>query len=253
MRLPPFRRAAPIQTPDDMTRSVLSEKIQTMKNSHGVTLAGRVPFRRIAILLALAACLAGCEDDGGGPSAGSDDFGDNDPNLYVALGDSLTSGREKPAGAPYPARLSSLLGKTVLNYGVGGDRSYEARARVGSALSRKPGYLLLLIGSNDGTHGADPARVKEDVRAIIQAAKNNKTVPVVATPPPMAQGWHEMYAGNTRAIASAIRAVAHEEHVVLVDIEKRFGSAEGLLQPDGLHTTDAGTQRIADSFYAALR
>jgi lysophospholipase L1-like esterase len=158
-----------------------------------------------------------------------------------------------PAGAPYPARLAAMLGKPVVNLGVGGDRAYEVRGRVGSALARKPGFLLVLVGSNDGTHGADPAVVKDHLRAVVQAAKNNKTVPVLATPPPMAHGWHELYAGNTRAIAAAIRAVASEERVALVDLERRFGKADGLLQSDGLHPTDAGVQLIADSFYSVLK
>jgi lysophospholipase L1-like esterase len=41
---------------------------------------------------------------------------------------------------------------------------------------------------------------------------------------------------------------------VLVDVNAAFGGVAGdLIGPDGLHPTDAGHQRIAETFFAAIR
>ena len=64
MRLPPFRRAAPIQTPDHTPIRPFGEDSDD-ENLHGVTLAGPGSFRHVALLFAFAAWLAGGEDESG--------------------------------------------------------------------------------------------------------------------------------------------------------------------------------------------
>ena len=46
--------------------------------------------------------------------------------------------------------------------------------------------------------------------------------------------------------------MAEEEGVRLVDLEKEFGSDQSLLQSDGLHPSDSGTQLIATLFAEAI-
>lgn len=211
--------------------------------------------RHIVSLLLVSALLClggtGCESDGDAPLGSGHDFGENDANLYAALGDSITYGRTVPAGAPYPERLAGMLGKTVLNYGVPGQRAFEGAARVSGVLSRKPGFLLILFGSNDAITSVDPVFTKESLRSIVLAARGNKTIPVIATIPPMT-GTHAAFAGAARTVNGHIRALASEEGVTLVDLESSFGSGSGYLDADGLHPNDAGTQRMAEGFFGVL-
>ena len=200
-----------------------------------------------AVALLSMALLTACESDGGGGSS-APDVGDNDINTVVCSGDSITDGECVPAGAPYPARLGGLAGKTAINQGSCGEKSGSGAARVNGALDQyKPGYICILYGANDAIFDLPAADVVANIRSIVQAAKANQTVPLVATLLPMYDG-HAFAAGNARDISAGIRVMAKEEGARLVDLEAEFGDDRSLLQEDGLHPSDTGTQLIALAF-----
>ena len=198
------------------------------------------------MLLALAGCGGG---DGSG--GGNKDFGSNNPQTIVALGDSIVAGVDG-GGTPWPARLSSLSGKTVINAGIGGEESGGALSRCGSLLAvYKPGYLLILTGANDAIMGHSTDAAVANIRAMVQAAKANNTVPIIATLLPMI-GEHGIFDSAARRISDGLRDVASSEGVALVDLNGEFGEGAGLLIGDGLHPNDAGNQIIALAFHDAL-
>lgn len=204
-------------------------------------------FVRVAGLATLALWFCSCEGGGGG-GGGDDDVGDNDKNTVVCIGDSITKGTCAPAGAPYPSRLAGLSGKNVINAGVCGERSFDTQRRAPGVLAKyKAGYMCLLIGANNASFGDDPISVGEDIRSIIQAAKAQKTIPIVATLTPTF-GPHGFSDNQGRKISDVIRSVASEEGARLVDLRSEFGTDSSLIQNDGLHPSDSGTQLIALSF-----
>lgn len=198
---------------------------------------------------ALVGFLCGCEDDGGGSSH---DFGDNNPDLYVAMGDSIT-GDYNGGVEPYPPRLAGLLGKRVVNEGSGGATSGDGAGRVNGVLSgHKPGYLLILYGANDVIRSYGTQGIVDNLRSMIQAAKNNKTVPAIATLTPMT-GSHSLWNGSVQNLNTWIRMLASQEDAELVDLEKEFGDGSGFMQSDGLHPNDSGCQLIALAFYDKVK
>ena len=200
-------------------------------------------------LLMLA--LAGC-GGGSGSSAGSGaDFGSNDPHVVVALGDSITEGVDG-SGAPWPARLASLSGKTVINAGVGGEPSAGALSRCGGLLANnKPGYLIILTGANDAIQSRDTDAAIANIREMVQLAKANKTVPIIATLLPMVEG-HAIFDSAAERISAGVREIASSEGVTLVDLHGEFGDPENQLIFDGLHPNDTGNQIIALAFNDVL-
>jgi lysophospholipase L1-like esterase len=210
-------------------------------------------MRKMLMSMLMTGCLgamlvlvAGCEGGGGGSAADGHDFGANDPNLYVAMGDSITA-------AGYPAHLSGMLGATVINGGTPGAWSDSGAGAVHSALSRyKPGFLLILYGANDTIHEANQDGTINNLRAMIQAAKANQTIPIIGTLTPMIR-VHEGWAGRARELSKKIRAMASSEGCRVADLEKAFGHNDSLLQDDGLHPTDAGSQVIAKTFLGRIR
>lgn len=199
--------------------------------------------------LAAALCfsLSGCGGDDDGF-----DYGDNDPNLVVCLGDSLTQGYHC-IGAPYPTRLAQMSGKTVLNYGVAGAHSEYGASIVGSALSRRPGTVCIMFGSNDVVHGRDMTATKANLRAIVTAAKANGSKVILAVPPRMSYS-HAKFDHRVGSLAEHIRALAKEEGVKLVDFYKAFGEQpERYLNPeDGLHLSDEGGEFVAKKFNSRI-
>ncbi len=211
----------------------------------------RFPHRLVSSVIAMAVGIAlfcGCEDDGGG----GDDVGDNNPDLVICVGDSITQGF-RCDGAPYPSQLAAMCGKTVRNLGIGGARAAAGASRISSQLACKPGYVCIMYGANDAimAGGSSANSVKESIRSIIVACKNNKSIPIVATTPPMIWG-HRIFDGGARAINEAIRNVAKEEGARLVDVYGAFGTGEAYLVADGLHPNAAGAKLIAQKFNGAL-
>ncbi len=210
----------------------------------------RFPFRILSAAAVVAVGVAffcGCEDSGGG-----DDVGDNNPDLVICVGDSITQGF-RCDGAPYPSQLAAMCGKTVRNLGIGGARAAAGASRISSQLACKPGYVCIMYGANDAimAGGSSANSVKESIRSIIVACKNNKSIPIVATTPPMIWG-HRIFDGGARAINEAIRNVAKEEGARLVDVYGAFGTGEAYLVADGLHPNAAGAKLIAQKFNGAL-
>ena len=209
-------------------------------------------MKRILPALLASLLLSGCGDDGGdGGGAGKPGPG-NDPNLVVCIGDSLTAGTNCQ-GAPYPSRLAGMCGRNVVNLGVGGVSSTYGRAHVGEATSRRPGYVCILYGTNDPGRGVGAGGTAENVRAIVAACRAAGCVPIVATPPPTVRP-HPDNNPALAAAAEAIRAVAREEGVALVDLHAAFSDdpVRYLNPEDGLHFSDAGGDLVARKFDAKL-
>lgn len=213
----------------------------------------KTTFRSFALAFCAAALSIGplgCghDDDGGG---GGGEIGeDKDRNLVACIGDSITQGYACE-GAPYPSRLAGYSGKTVLNYGVGGTTASYGASVVGSALARNPAYVCILFGANDCIGGVSAETTVGNLRRIVQACKESKTRPIVATPTPMVAP-HSGYTERLERLRDGIRAMAKEEGVSCVDLYGAFGSGEGLLNSDGLHMTDAGSDLIAKKFNSRL-
>lgn len=210
-----------------------------------------LPPLRLALLALLAACCLGCEEDPFLATAAGHDFGAMDPGRCAALGDSITIGYGD-AGAPWPARLSGMLGAPVDNYGVGGMTSDEGVGLLGGALATGPGFVLLYFGANDAIHGRSSDSVRANLASMVGSIRDAQAIPLVANLTPMTDG-HAAFAGAVAAINGAIGELCRDEDVPLVNLADEFGSGAGLLQPDGLHPNSAGQQAIAEVFYRHLR
>ena len=201
-----------------------------------------------ALLGAVMCWGTACNDSGGGGGGGNANIGDNNPDVCVAMGDSITSGREAPAGAPYPDRVAGITGKSVVNAGSGGARSSSGVASVSGLLQRyQPARLLVLYGSNDAGAGVGADEFENNIRAIVGAAKVNQTVPVIGTVPPQYDS-RAVVMPLIQEYNARIRRVAGSEKVPVANVAGEFGNKRSLIQADGLHPTDPGNQALAFAF-----
>jgi len=204
-------------------------------------------------LLCAALMLAGCE---GGDSHLGDghDFGPNNPNLYVALGDSITRGdRLVDPSSYYPALLTGMLNKTVLNEGVGGNSSGEALDRLYPILDDdKPGYVLILAGVNDLIMGYGENEAARNIRIMVQACQDNKTIPVIATLTPVFESYARLDNEVSR-LNVMIRQIASELNVALVDLNGAFDDNPIYMMPGGIHPNESGNTLMALTFYDVVK
>lgn len=215
------------------------------------------PHSRILRMCSLAFCApficgwlaAGCGGGGGG-GISNDDPGDNDLNVVVAFGDSLTS--NVCDCESYPSRLAGLIGKTVCNEGVSGSTAASGSGRVVSVIqSRKGAFMLILYGINDMLYGRSTTDIVSSLEKIVNSCRDNHVVPVLATYPIPIEG-HEIFAGGTYRLNRGIRELADAYGLECVDLEDEFSDNgepdASLYEADGLHPNDTGNQVMALSF-----
>lgn len=193
---------------------------------------------------------------------------------YVCFGDSMTFGVGAESVAPrfvpsppgsYPADLQTLLSGryttqtiAVLDEGISGERVDAGLRRLPRVLSsERPDALLLLEGVNDlnATDGKAQPSVVRALRDMVRLARAQGVTVFLATLPPERPGAPRAFApGAIDPTNDQIRAMASAEGAVLVDLNRDFnGEVDLLLGPDGLHPNAAGYQRMADSFFRAIK
>ena len=165
--------------------------------------------------------------------------------VVLAFGDSLTFGTGAGPGESYPEVLSGLIGRTVVKAGVPGEVSTDGRERLPALLDREqPALLLLCHGGNDQLQRLDPARLADNLRAMIREARDrNIAVVLIAVPAPgLSLRPLPLYAG----IADEFGLAADLETVA--DI-----LGDRALKSDYIHPNAAGYRRLALAVADLLR
>jgi lysophospholipase L1-like esterase len=120
-----------------------------------------------------------------------------------------------------------------------------------------PEALLLLEGVNDlnGSRDAAIPTVVNGLRSMVRLARGRGVVVFLGTLLPQRPGGFRAFApGSIVPANDLIRDMAVAEGAVLVDLYQAFDGQTGtLLGPDGLHPNDAGYQRMAETFFTAIR
>jgi lysophospholipase L1-like esterase len=186
------------------------------------------------------------------PASPAHDFGDNDPNVILALGDSITEGFPFVGrNETYPAQLQAMLGRTVINAGVGGARSRDGVARINGLLRRyKPGYVLIMYGANDVMERS-AEEITKNLLTIANTATENKTIPILATVTPV-DGPRIGRKNFILNLNEVITIKAIESGYLVADMATAFGWEGQYLLSDGLHPNSAGMEILAQTYYEKI-
>jgi lysophospholipase L1-like esterase len=208
---------------------------------------------------------------------------------FVAFGDSITEGvtstcdrttafmtfaetmlvLPKSANDPwtYPNVLQGRLRgtysaqlPTVANRGSGGEELSAGMLRLPDVLSAdRPEVLLLQEGANDVNQNVSPSTIATSLRSMVREGRGRGLPVYVGTLLPQrplgVQGSCRGYgAANVVPANDQIRSMVATEGAVLVDLYQAFGAVPGtLIGPDGLHPSETGYQKIADTFFDAIK
>lgn len=211
-------------------------------------------FALVGILL-LSASLLSCIGGGGGGGRWSDhDFGSNNQDVYLAVGDSITAGSSLENYAQcYIPKLAGLLQKTIVNRATPGAISNDGADILPALLkTTSPGFLLILYGANDLIMGYDITATLDNLRFMIQVAKGNNTIPIIATLTPVS-GPHIGMANAIARLNAGIRLLAAEENIYVADMEDAMHWDPDYLLADGLHPNPIGNDVMADTFYDIIK
>jgi acyl-CoA thioesterase-1 len=178
-----------------------------------------------------------------------------DERVVTVLGDSLTAGHGVSAAEAFPARLEARLRREgfayrVINAGVSGDTSAGGLRRVDWVLKTHPEIVIVALGANDGLRGLGVAAMQANLERIVerlQAAGVRVLLAGMRVPPNYGDDF-------ARAYARVFPEVARKTGVALAPfLLDGVAAVPALNQPDGIHPTAEGHQRIADRLWPQLR
>jgi lysophospholipase L1-like esterase len=203
---------------------------------------------------------------------------------YFAFGDSITAGeitvpiggsligaaaihkQVVVPGSSYPAvlqrtlqgRYSSQAGEiSVANYGLGGEKTINARDRFIAGLNAvRPEVVIILEGANDIPGGADGAAssAANEVRIMADEAQRRGMRVFIGTPVPGKPGNKQISTFLLVDYANRMRQVAAQSGATLIDFYAlMLPEADRLIGVDGLHPNELGYIRMADIVFQAIQ
>jgi acyl-CoA thioesterase I len=182
--------------------------------------------------------MTACGDDGKParrPTAGTQ---------IVCFGDSLTAGTGAARGKEYPAQLSRLIRRPVINAGVPGDTTAEGLARLErDVLDRSPRLVLITLGGNDLKNGVSRDAAFGNLRQIVDRIHGAGALAIIGgiDIPLYGRGFDKAY-----------KALAEETGAILIEniLDDIMGNRS--LMSDPIHPNDAGYAVMAERFQRAI-
>jgi lysophospholipase L1-like esterase len=191
----------------------------------------------IALFLVTAILLA-CSKTAQLPALPSD-------ATILAFGDSLTAGTGANETESYPAVLSRLIGRKVVNAGIPGEVSASGAQRLPELLDREhPALLILCHGGNDLIARQSHQLIADNLRAMIRMARERGvSVLLVAVPSPdLSLKPPVLYGELSKELA--------------IPIEQKTLSrilSKGSLKSDYIHPNAAGYKMLAEALADLLK
>jgi lysophospholipase L1-like esterase len=194
-------------------------------------------------------------------------IGANNPNVYLAFGDSLTSGEGSSDGNGYRMRLQSLLAghlgraEVVSNTRDGTFSSQGAERIPGRLNFYKPAYNLILYGTNDwndqSCQNSPPAScfTIDSLRTIVAETRLFRVLPVLGTLPPVNPARNASRNVYIDQMNVLIKNLAREQGALVADLNAEFKAQGGDLSRyfvDDVHMNDSGYDVMARAWLKYL-
>lgn len=168
----------------------------------------------------------------------------------LAFGDSVTFGTGASAGEDWPTLLAEQTGWVIVNAGIPGDTAEAGKQRIDALLDEhRPALIIIEIGGNDFLRRRAPKAVKEDIRRMIQVARQrNAQVVLMAVPELSLLGA----VTGKPAEASIYRELGEEETVPVVSDVFADILSHPELCADQIHPNAKGYQQMASGLHSSL-
>lgn len=176
--------------------------------------------------------------------------------VLLVYGDSLSAGYGLPQNQGWVALLADRLRQEkfdyrVVNASLSGETTVGGAKRMEAVLAQhRPAIVVIELGGNDGLRGLSLAATRQNLEAMIRAAKAAGAKPVVVgmqLPP----NYGAAYTGKFQAL---FEDVARQEKAALVPFMLAgFGERRELFQADGIHPAAAAQPLMLDNVWPVLR
>lgn len=167
-------------------------------------------------------------------------------NTILAFGDSLTYGYNAQPTQSYPSILSKMTGLNVINAGVLGETSQEGLERLPQLLEDPSIKLMILcFGGNDIMQQLSMDRLKNNLKSMIQMAKEKKIdVLLISVPRLTPFGLSPL---------SLYDEIADEENIPLISGMLADILSDPSLKSDQIHPNALGYRQMAQEIAENLK
>lgn len=175
--------------------------------------------------------------------------------MIIAFGDSLTAGLGVAPGESYPEYLQRKIDEAGLDYdvvneGMSGDTTAAGLQRVDIVAARKPEWVILAFGGNDGLRGLSVGRMKENLAQMIerlQASRIKVLLAGIKLPPNYGRRYTEPF-------ERIYPELAEQYDIPLIPfLLEGVGGHNEMMQDDGAHPTAEGNRIVAENVWGTLK
>ncbi len=162
----------------------------------------------------------------------------------IAFGDSLIAGNGSTGENDLVSVLSKIIGEPIINEGVPGNTTEDARKRIGAITEHDPKVVIVLLGGNDALRKVPPDTTFKNLEDIIYEIQNKGAVVLLIG----IQGGilSDPYAEKFDELARTYKTAFIPN--ILDDI---FGRAEYMA--DSVHPNNKGYEKIAEKIAPVLQ
>ena len=179
-----------------------------------------------------------------------------DEPVILVFGDSLSAGYGIDVDQSWTALLQERLRglgyeHRVVNASISGETTEGGKARIGSAIERfSPDLVVLELGGNDGLRGFPPQRMRENLEAIVGAARASGAAAVLlGIRIPLNYGPR-----YTREFESVFRDVSESQGIPWIEFfMDGVALNDELMQSDGIHPNAAAQPILLDNAWPVIR
>lgn len=173
----------------------------------------------------------------------------------IILGDSLTEGYGVAQGAAFPQLIQQkfLNDKSdwnILASGSSGSTSASTLSRMKWIAKDKPDVIFVVMGSNDGLRGLQPAETEKNLSEALEWAAKSKITVILGqlhVPP----NYGKDYAKKFETVYPRL-AKKYKVRLAPFLLNGVAGISK-LNQADGIHPNEAGHKIVAENIYKYLK
>ncbi len=173
----------------------------------------------------------------------------------LIVGDSLTEGYGVEKAAAYPARLEELFKKNkmsirVINAGSSGSTTASAESRLKWHLQKKPDFVMIALGANDGLRGFAAESSYQNLKKALELAKKN-SIRVILAGMFLPKNYGDQYRAEFEGI---FKKLVKEYDVIFIPfLLEGVGGVPELNLADGIHPNEKGYARVAEHVFRSIK
>ncbi len=175
-------------------------------------------------------------------------------STLVCFGDSLTAGIGAKDGRGYPDYLKNYIDIEIINSGVPGDTTSQARKRFErDVMDYDPDIVIIELGANDYFGGISSEKTKVDLEYMVDELLNNGTIVFIAKFFPEKSIVSFIKPSDKKRYDKMYKELSSKENVFLIeDIWKDVWSRPKYMS-DRVHPNEIGYEIMAEQYFNSMK